>query len=115
MRNTEMPAMTQEIGSPYRRNVSQLSPRSIPAHVSANVHGRHPRNVYRVNFPNGILATPAGSEMNVRTTGRSRETNTAASPWRSNHSWARSSSCSRRKTYRPHRSISGRPPRMPTQ
>src|ERR671923_259143 len=31
-----------------------------------------PRNVYSVNFPKGIFATPAGREVNVRTTGSSR-------------------------------------------
>src|SRR5512132_3688936 len=57
---------------------------------------------------------PAGRLMNVLTTGSRRETNTAVSPWRSNQTSARSSSCLRRNTKRPQRSISGLPPRQPT-
>ena len=37
-----------------------------------------------VKRQNGIRATPAGSEMNVRTIGSMRVKNTVASPWRSN-------------------------------
>jgi hypothetical protein len=40
---------------------------------------------------------PAGRLMKVLTTGSRREKNTAASPWRSNQTSARSSSCWRRK------------------
>jgi hypothetical protein len=68
-----------------------------------------------VNLQNGIRATPAGSEMNVRITGSKREKNTAISPLRSNQSWARSTSSGRISRYRPKRFTSGRPPTAPAQ
>jgi len=40
--------------------------------------------VKTVKRQNGMRATPAGSEMNVRMTGSMRVKNTVASPWRSN-------------------------------
>ena len=46
--------------------------------------GRQPRNVRTEKRMNGIRATPAGSEMNVRTIGSMRVKKTVASPWRSN-------------------------------
>ena len=39
-----------------------------------------PSVVSRVNFQNGIRATPAGSEMNVRMIGSMRVKNTVAAP-----------------------------------
>ena len=60
-----------------------------------DTNGRHPSTVYRVNLPGFMRAMPAGSEMKVRITGRSRPKKTAASPCRSNQSWARSTSCGR--------------------
>src|SRR4051795_13484465 len=50
--------------------------------ASRKTHGRQPATVKAVKRQNGIFATPAGSEMNVRMTGRSRVKNTVASPWR---------------------------------
>ena len=52
--------------------------------VSMKTHGRQPRNVSTEKRTNGIRATPAGSEMNVRTIGSMRVKKTVASPWRSN-------------------------------
>ena len=66
-----------------------------------------------MNLAKFIRATPAGTLMNVRITGSRREKKTAASPWRSNQSWALSISCGRIKRYRPKRSRSGRPPHAP--
>ena len=48
--------------------------------VSAKTHGRQPRNVRIEKRRKGIRATPAGSEMNVRTIGSMRVKKTAASP-----------------------------------
>ena len=48
--------------------------------VSMNTHGMQPSVVSSVKRQNGILATPAGSEMNVRMIGSIREKNTVASP-----------------------------------
>ena len=45
-----------------------------------NTHGMHPRVVKTVKRTNGIFATPAGSEMKVRTIGSMREKKTVASP-----------------------------------
>ena len=53
-------------------------------YASAKTHGRQPRNVSTEKRKNGIRATPAGSEMNVRTIGSMRVKKTVASPWRSN-------------------------------
>ncbi len=52
--------------------------------ASMNTHGRQPRKVSTEKRMNGIFATPAGSEMNVRTIGSIRVKKTVASPWRSN-------------------------------
>ena len=48
--------------------------------VSIRTHGTQPRNVNTLNRQNGIRATPAGSEMNVRMIGSIRLKNTVASP-----------------------------------
>ena len=48
--------------------------------VSMKTHGMQPSEVSTVKRQNGIRATPAGSEMNVRTIGSMRVKNTAASP-----------------------------------
>ena len=48
--------------------------------VSMKTHGRQPRNVSTEKRMNGIRATPAGSEMNVRTIGSMRVKKTVASP-----------------------------------
>ena len=53
-------------------------------------HGTQPRNVSTEKRMNGIRATPAGSEMNVRMIGSMRVKKTVASPWRSNQ---RSAAC----------------------
>ena len=42
--------------------------------------GTHPATVKAVKRQNGILATPAGSEMNVRMIGSMRVKKTVASP-----------------------------------
>jgi hypothetical protein len=47
-------------------------------------HGMQPSSVSTVKRMNGIRATPAGSEMNVRTMGSIRLKNTAGAPQRSN-------------------------------
>jgi hypothetical protein len=44
------------------------------------IHGMQPAVVSNVKRQNGIRATPAGSEMNVRMIGSIREKNTVASP-----------------------------------
>ena len=56
--------------------------------TSMNTHGMHPSAVRIVKRQNGIFATPAGSEMNVRMIGSMREKNTVASPCFSNQSSA---------------------------
>ena len=48
--------------------------------VSMKIHGMQPSVVRTVKRQNGIRATPAGSEMNVRMIGSMREKNTVASP-----------------------------------
>ena len=48
--------------------------------VSMKTHGRQPRNVSTLKRMNGIRATPAGSEMNVRMIGSMRVKKTVASP-----------------------------------
>ena len=48
--------------------------------VSMNTHGTQPSVVNAVKRQNGIFATPAGSEMNVRMIGSIREKKTVASP-----------------------------------
>ena len=60
-----------------------------------------PRKVYTVNFPKGIRAIPAGNEMNVRMTGRSRLKNVAASPYFAYQTSALSMSWVRISTYFP--------------
>jgi hypothetical protein len=60
-----------------------------------------PRKVYRVNFPSGIRAIPAGNEMNVRMTGRRRLKKVAASPYFSHQISALSMSWLRINTYFP--------------
>ena len=52
--------------------------------VSAKTHGRQPRKVRTEKRMNGMRATPAGSEMNVRTIGSIRVKKTVASPCFSN-------------------------------
>jgi hypothetical protein len=47
---------------------------------SRNTHGTHPASVNALKRQNGILATPAGREMNVRMIGSIRVKNTVASP-----------------------------------
>ena len=59
---------------------------------------------------NGIRATPAGSEMNVRTIGSIRDQNTTALPCRSNQRSAIAIRCGVTCTYLPHRSMNPRPP-----
>ena len=58
--------------------------------VSISTHGMHPASVNAVKRQNGIRATPAGSEMNVRMIGSMRVKKTVASPWRSNQRSAQS-------------------------
>ena len=48
--------------------------------ASMKTHGMQPSAVSTVKRQNGILATPAGSEMNVRMIGSMREKKTVASP-----------------------------------
>ena len=48
--------------------------------VSMKIHGMQPSVVSTVNCQNGIRATPAGSEMNVRMIGSMREKKTVAAP-----------------------------------
>ena len=48
--------------------------------VSMKIHGMQPSVVSTVKRQNGIRATPAGSEMNVRMIGSMREKKTVASP-----------------------------------
>jgi hypothetical protein len=52
--------------------------------VSPNIHGMQPASVSTEKRQNGMRATPAGSEMNVRTIGSRRVKNTVESPWRWN-------------------------------
>jgi hypothetical protein len=47
---------------------------------SISTQGMQPSNVSAVKRQNGIRATPAGSEMNVRMIGSMRVKNTVASP-----------------------------------
>ena len=54
-----------------------------------------------MNLPNGILAMPAGKEMNVRITGSSRLKKVAASPYFSHQTSALSMSWLRIRTYLP--------------
>ncbi len=61
-------------------HLSQLSPACLPMNVSMKIHGMQPSVVSSVKRQNGIFATPAGSEMNVRMIGSMREKNTVASP-----------------------------------
>ena len=69
---------------------SQLSPACLPMNVRRSTHGMQPASVSTVNRQNGIRATPAGSEMNVRMIGSIRVKKTVASPWRSNQRSAHS-------------------------
>ena len=69
--------------------------------TSMNTHGMHPSAVRMVKRQKGILATPAGSEMNVRMIGSMREKKTVASPYFSNHSSAHFRWCGLMKTLRP--------------
>ena len=48
--------------------------------MSMRIHGTQPSVVRIVKRQNGIRATPAGSEMNVRTIGSMRVKNTVAEP-----------------------------------
>ena len=48
--------------------------------AKATTHGMIPAMLRTVNFQNGIRATPAGSEMNVRMTGTMREKKTVTPP-----------------------------------
>ena len=70
--------------------------------------------VYTPNRSGGISANPAGSEMNVRTTGSTRPIRTAFWPCRANHRSARSMSCSRSHTRRPQRRSAAWPAYRPT-
>ena len=58
--------------------------------VSISTHGMQPASVRTLKRQNGMRATPAGSEMNVRMIGSIREKKTVASPWRSNQRSAHS-------------------------
>jgi len=69
--------------------------------VSSSIQGRQPSRVKSVKRQKGIRATPAGSEMKVRTTGSSREKKTVASPWRSNQRSATRRWCVRMPILRP--------------
>jgi hypothetical protein len=55
-------------------------PTALPANANASTQGTMPAVLSTVNLQNGIFATPAGSEMNVRTTGTIREKNTVTPP-----------------------------------
>ena len=55
-------------------------PRRRRSRPAAKHHGRQPRNVSTENRSSGIRATPAGSEMNVRTSGTIRAKNTTGVP-----------------------------------
>ena len=48
--------------------------------ASSEHPGKQPSTVSTLKRQNGIFATPAGSEMNVRMIGSMREKNTVASP-----------------------------------
>ena len=48
--------------------------------LSMKIQGMQPRTVKSVKRQNGIRATPAGSEMNVRMIGSMRVKNTVAEP-----------------------------------
>ena len=52
--------------------------------VSMKIHGMQPSVVSTVKRQNGIRATPAGSEMNVRMIGSMRVRNTVHEPYFSN-------------------------------
>ncbi len=52
----------------------------MPMNVSMKIHGMQPSVVSTVKRQNGIRATPAGSEMNVRMIGSMRVKNTVAEP-----------------------------------
>jgi hypothetical protein len=84
-----------------RGSLFHLSPAFAPIHVSARHQGYEPTNVKAMNFPIGMRDTPAGKAMKVRTTGRSRPTNTTHCPQRWNRRSARSSSRCESSTYRP--------------
>ena len=62
------------------RHCSQLSPTLRPISASINTQGMQPARVKAVKRQNGILATPAGSEMKVRMIGSMRVKKTVASP-----------------------------------
>ncbi len=59
---------------------SQLSPACLPMNPRRKTQGTHPARVKTVKRQNGILATPAGREMNVRMIGSMRVKKTVASP-----------------------------------
>ena len=56
--------------------VPVVADRVRPSAPNASTHGMIPAMLSTVNLQNGIRATPAGSEMNVRITGSIREKNT---------------------------------------
>ena len=56
------------------------TPTCLPTNVSMKIHGMQPSVVSSVNRQNGIRATPAGSEMNVRMIGSMRVKKTVAEP-----------------------------------
>ena len=62
----------------------------------------------------GIFAIPAGSEMNVLTTGSTRPISTALLPCRSNQAMPRSMSCARMPIRLPQRRSAGSAPYRPT-
>src|SRR5580698_1870653 len=63
----------------------QFAPAAQPAHARPAIHGTQPATVYRPNRTGDSLANPAGSEMNVLITGRSRPMKTERAPYLSNH------------------------------
>src|SRR5207244_13032116 len=92
---------------------SELDPSAQPAPANPKHQGTQPSNVSTVKRTSGIRTTPAGIEMNERTTGVSRPRKTAASPKRSNQRSARASFARSRWNQRPRSSSSGRPAYAP--
>src|SRR5438067_6327907 len=92
---------------------SRCSPTCTPTHPRPRHQGKEPMNVYAMNFPIGMRATPAGKAMKVRTTGRSRAMSTVTSPRRSKKRSAHVRCSAFMRTYLPYFSTSGRPPYCP--
>ena len=75
---------------PISKSFCQFSPNCQPATRINAVHGRDPAIVRIKNNFASTLANPAGSEINVRTTGNIRLKKTAFNPYLSNHRCAKS-------------------------